>query len=91
MPSGFTVTFGTLFRNEHVLLPEVTVKQALERLAVPGFVAGHLVHGVVDGIQIQRLGLLGQVGLAGGGTVAPDGAGVLISLIFYGFWDDLSR
>ena len=34
-----------------------------------GFVAGHFVHGVVDGVQAEFLGLLGQVGLALGGAV----------------------
>ena len=48
------------------LLPEIPLQQAGESLAVPGFVAGHLVHGVVDGIQVQGLGALGQVGLAAG-------------------------
>ena len=32
-------------------------------------VAGHLMHGVVDGVQPQLLGLLGQLELAGGGAV----------------------
>ena len=58
---------------------------------MPGFVTGHFVHGVVDGVQVQGLGPLGQVGLALSGAVAPDGAEDLISLIFYGFRDDLSR
>ena len=30
-----------------------------------GFVAGHLMHGVVDGVEVQGLGALGQVGLPG--------------------------
>ena len=45
----------------------------------------------MDRVQVQGLGALGQVGLALGRAVAPDGAEGLISLIFYGFWDDLSR
>ena len=73
------------------LLPEIPLQQPRKRLAVTGFVAGHLMHGVVDGVQVQSLCALGQVGLALGGAVAPDGAEDLISLIFYGFWDDLSR
>ena len=48
-----------------------------------GLVAGHFMHGVMDGVQVQRLGALGQVGLAGGGAVAPDGAECLGTLIFY--------
>ena len=73
------------------LLVEVPLQQAFERLTMAGLVAGHFMHGVVDGIQIQFLGLLGQIELALGSAVAPDGAEGLISLIFYGFWDDLSR
>jgi hypothetical protein len=50
-------------------LAEVALQQALESLAVAGLVASHLVDGVVDGVQVQLLGLLGQVKLAGGGAV----------------------
>ncbi len=52
-----------------LLFAEVTLQQALKRLAVTGFVAGHLMHGVVDGVQTQFLRLLGQSSLAGGGAV----------------------
>ena len=34
-----------------------------------GLVAGHLMDGVVDGVQTQLLGLLGQLEFAGGGAV----------------------
>ncbi len=34
-----------------------------------GFVAGHLVDGVVDGVEVEGFGAFGEVGLAGGGTV----------------------
>ena len=34
-----------------------------------GFVACHFMHGVMDGVQAQLLGFLGQVGLALGGAV----------------------
>ena len=51
------------------LLPEIPLQQTLEGLAVAGFIAGHFMHGVVDGIQAELLGLLGQVGLALGGAV----------------------
>ena len=50
-------------------LAEVALQQALESLAVAGLVASHLVDGVVDGVQTQLLGLLGQLEFAGGGTV----------------------
>ena len=47
------------------LLAEVAVQQASESLAVAGLVAGHLMDGVVDGVQVELLGLLGQLELAG--------------------------
>ena len=50
------------------LLAEVAVQQTLEGLAVAGFVAGHFMDGVVDGVEVQLLGLLGQIHLAGTGT-----------------------
>ena len=34
-----------------------------------GFVAGHFMHGVVDGVEVELLGELGELGLAGGGAV----------------------
>ena len=45
-------------------LAEVALQQALESLAVARFVPGHLMHGVVDGIEVELLGLLGQLELA---------------------------
>ena len=48
------------------LLAEVAVQQTLKSLAVAGLVAGHLVDGVVDGIQVVLLGQLSQLELAGG-------------------------
>ena len=53
-----------------ILLTEISVKQALQRLAVPGLVPCHLMHGVMDGVQVQGLGALGQVGLAGGDSAS---------------------
>ena len=47
---------------------EVALQQALEAAAVPSLVLGHLMDGIVDGIQVQGLCLLGQVHLAGAGT-----------------------
>ena len=46
------------------ILAEVTLQQTLESLTMTGLVTGHLVDGVVDGVQVQLLGLLGQVELA---------------------------
>ena len=51
--------------NMDFFLAEVPLQQALESLAMSGLVASHLVNGVVDGVQVQSLGALGQVGLAG--------------------------
>ena len=36
---------------------------------MPRFIAGHFMHGVMDGVQAELLGFLGQVGLALGGAV----------------------
>ena len=55
--------------NTVLLLSEVPVQQALEGFSMPGFVAGHLMDRVVDGIEAELLGFLGQVGLALGGAV----------------------
>ena len=50
------------------MLLEVTLQQALQSLAVTGLVTGHLMDGVVDGVQAVLLGAGGQVELALGGT-----------------------
>ena len=47
-----------------LLSAEVPVQQALQSAAVTGFVLSHLMHGVMNGIQAQLLGLLGQLHLA---------------------------
>ena len=39
---------------------EITLQQTLESLAVTSLVAGHFMYGVVDGIQVQFLGFLGD-------------------------------
>ena len=51
------------------LLPEIPFQQPSERLSVPGFIPCHFMHGVMNSVQVQGLGALGQVGLAGGGAV----------------------
>ena len=61
-------------RAAGISLSEIPLQQSLKALSVPGFVPGHFVDGVMDGVQAQLLGLLGQVGAALGGAVAPDGA-----------------
>ena len=50
-------------------LLEVAGEEAFEALAVAGFVLGHLVDGVVDGVVAEFLGQLGELELAGGGAV----------------------
>ena len=52
------------------LLAEVAFQQAFESLSMAGFVAGHFMHGVMDGVEVQLLGLQSQLELAGGGAVA---------------------
>ena len=44
-------------------LPEIPLQQSLEGLAVPRLVPGHFMHGVMDGVQAEFLGFLGQIGL----------------------------
>ena len=39
-----------------ILLTEVAVQQTLEGLAVAGFVASHLMDGVVDSVEVQCFG-----------------------------------
>ena len=55
--------------SQAVGLAKVALEQASESLAVASLVAGHLVHGVVDGIEASGLGALGKIGLAGGGAI----------------------
>ena len=58
---------------------EVALQQTLEGLAVAGLVAGHLVHGVVDGVQIEGLRLLASSNLP---AVAPFSASTRICRFF---------
>ena len=51
-------------------LAEVALQQAFESLAMAGFVAGHFMHGIMDGVQVQFLSQLRQLELAGGRAVA---------------------
>ena len=52
-----------------LLLAEVALEQAFKSLAVACLIAGHFVDSVVDGVEVQLLGQLGQLGLAGGRAV----------------------
>ena len=47
-------------------LAEITLEQVVEALAVTGLVLAHLMHGVMDGVQVELLGQRGQLLLAGG-------------------------
>ena len=51
------------------LLVEVTLQQTLESLAVAGLVASHLMNSVVDSVEVESLGALSQIELAGGCAV----------------------
>ena len=51
------------------LLAEVPFQQSFERAAMSRFILCHFVHGIVDGVEVQGLGLLGELELAGGGAV----------------------
>ena len=50
------------------ILLEVALQQALEGAAMTGLVAGHLVHGVVDGVEAVLLRAQGEVKLAARGA-----------------------
>ena len=54
-----------------------------------GLVAGHLVDGVVDGVQIQLLGLLGQLKLAQGSAVL--GIDAHLQVLLGGVGQDLAQ
>ena len=41
--------------RQELLVAEVSFQQALKRFAMTGLVAGHLMNGVVDGVQVERL------------------------------------
>ena len=70
-------------------LAEVALQQAGERLAVTSLIAGHLMHGVVDGIEAGGLGALGEVELAGGGAVL--GLNAHLEVLLGGVGDDLAE
>ena len=51
------------------LLGEVALQQAFESLAMAGLVPCHFMHSVMDGVEVQLLCQLGELGLAGGCAV----------------------
>ena len=75
------------------LLAEVALEQTCQSLAVTGFVAGHFMHGVVDSIEVQFLGKLGQLELAGGGAVLGVNAHfeVLLGAVGHDFAEEFSE
>ena len=50
-------------------LPKVPLQQPSQCFAVSRFVSCHLVDGVMDRVEVELFGFLGQVRLAGGGAV----------------------
>ena len=46
------------------LFAEVALQQTLKAVAVAGLIAGHFVHGVMDRVEVLRLGELCKLGLA---------------------------
>ena len=73
------------------LFVEVALQQALEAAAMTGLILCHLVDGVVDGVEVQLLGLLGQIHLAGTGTALGVNAHlqVLLGAVGYDFAEKL--
>ena len=61
-------------------LAEVACQQALEGAAMAGFVTSHFMDCIVDGIQVQFLGALGQIDLALSGAELGGHAGLQIGL-----------
>ena len=77
----------------YAFLFEVSLQQTLQSLAVASFVASHLVDGVVDGVEVESLGFLGQLGLAGGGAVFGGNAHfeVLLGAVGHNFTEKLGK
>ena len=60
---------------------EISLEESFESSAVAGFVASHLMDGVVDSVKTLLLSELCKSGLA---AVAPFSASTLISRFFFG-------
>ena len=60
-----------VFEEETAAVPvaEVALEQTGEGFSMSRLIASHFMHGVVDGVQVQLLGQLGQFELAGGRAV----------------------
>ena len=50
--------------GRRIALAEISLEETLERFAVAGFVASHLMNRIVDGVEAEFLGYLGEFGLA---------------------------
>ena len=59
---------SALYRHRK-LLAKVALQQAFESLAVARLIAGHFMHGVVDGVEVVLLCQLGELELTGGCAV----------------------
>ena len=71
------------------LLAEVALEQTLKGLAVAGLVAGHLVHGVMDRVEIVLLGQLCELELAVGRAVL--GIDAHLEVLLRAVGDDLAE
>ena len=71
------------------LFAEVALQQTGEAAAVAGLILGHLVDGVVDGVEVELLGQLRELELAGGGAVL--GVAAEFEVLLGGVGDDLAQ
>ena len=62
------------------ILLKISVKEALERTSVTGFVLCHFMYGVVDGVEVVGLCHLRKIHLAGASAVLRGNAGFQILL-----------
>ena len=51
------------------LLPEIPLQQPRKGLAVTGFITGHFMYCIMDGIEVQSLGTLCQISLASSSAI----------------------
>ncbi len=62
------VLFQIVLTGDLLLVGEETLVETLEALAVAGFILGHFMHGVVDGVVAELLGAAGDAHLVFIGT-----------------------
>ena len=93
-PPIVVLSFYRKKRREEVpplfcFLLEVPLQQAFECLAVTGLVAGHLMNGVMQSVQVVLLAELGQLELAGGSAVL--GVHTHLQVLLGGVGHDLAQ